>query len=386
MAATWMSVGCSADGDSASAGSAATRAAVTAPDPKLFVVFYAATHDPAQVLAGVRAVRDDVPLMGCPTAGEIAGEWAGDGSVTVAALGGPGLSVRVAGARSPDPNRFEDTGAQIVAPLTEMSGAHRFALLLTDGQAGNQQDLLRGAYATLGAGVPIVGGSAANNTGGQFAGAPLLCDDRVLHGAVAASIVSDNPVGIGVRHGWERTDETVTITASGRNQVLELDGRPALEEYLTRLGAPAECWDDPQAFQDFSLLHPLGLPRPSGDEIRSVTLPDYESRAILSAADLPADSVAWLMRGDVDALLDAADRACEDALSGLGGRPAVGLLAFDCVGRRGVLAPAGRTDVTRMARHAGGASLAGFYSHGEIARTRGITGYQNQALVVLALS
>ncbi|SHN47979.1 FIST signal transduction protein [Cryptosporangium aurantiacum] len=391
MAASWVNVGCSADTDSRIAAAGAARAALRADDPKLIVVFFSLTHDPAEVLAGVRSVADAVPLMGCPTGGEIVGDWAGDGSVVVMALGGPGIAVQTAAIAGfgPDSDALRDVGAQVVAPLADLEGGeHRLVLLLTDGQGGNQQDLLRGAYGALGAGVPLVGGCGATISLGSTITAPLLHSDQLLWGnsVVAASIACDNPFGIGVRHGWERTGETVEVTSSVRNRVLQLDNRPALDHYLERLDAPAACWTDEGAFQRFSLRHPLGIRRPSGEEMRVVAWPDYVERSISSAADVPEDSVAWLMRGDPDSLLAATDQACEEAIAALGDRPLAGLLVFDCIGRRQVFAPEGTSDVTRMAKYAGTAPLAGFYSHGEIARKRGAVGFHNQALVVLALS
>jgi hypothetical protein len=62
------------------------------------------------------------------------------------------------------------------------------------------------------------------------------------------------------------------------------------------------------------------------------------------------------------------------------------LFAFDCIARRGVLGDAGiRTEIDMVSRMAGDAPVAGFYTYGEIARTRGVTGFHNQTLVVLAV-
>ena len=83
----------------------------------------------------------------------------------------------------------------------------------------------------------------------------------------------------------------------------------------------------------------------------------------------------------------ATDEACSEALEALGGQPPLGLLAFDCIARRGVLGNSGiEREVTRISNHAGEAPVAGFYTYGEIARTRGISGFHNQTLVVLALA
>ena len=93
------------------------------------------------------------------------------------------------------------------------------------------------------------------------------------------------------------------------------------------------------------------------------------------------------MTGDAESVLAAADAACGDSLAALGGRPPVGMLAFDCIARRGVLGDDGiRTEIDRLAASAGGAPVAGFYTYGEIARTKGISGFHNQTLVVLSLA
>jgi hypothetical protein len=92
------------------------------------------------------------------------------------------------------------------------------------------------------------------------------------------------------------------------------------------------------------------------------------------------------MEGDAASVLEATDAACQDALAALDARPPLGILAFDCIARRGVLGDAGiEHEIDRIVEHADGAPVAGFYTYGEIARTRGISGFHNQTLVVLAV-
>lgn len=93
-----------------------------------------------------------------------------------------------------------------------------------------------------------------------------------------------------------------------------------------------------------------------------------------------------MMEGDEQSVLEAADHACRDAIDALGGSPALGLVAFDCDSRGDLLGEDGmRQEVRRMAGRAGGTPVAGLYTWGEIARVRGINGYHNQTLAVLAV-
>ena len=70
----------------------------------------------------------------------------------------------------------------------------------------------------------------------------------------------------------------------------------------------------------------------------------------------------------------------------LEGATPLGVLAFDCIARRSVLGDEIACEVARIGDACGGAPVAGFYTYGEIARTRGISGFHNQTLVVLAVA
>jgi hypothetical protein len=260
-------------------------------------------------------------------------------------------------------------------------------MLLTDGLAGDQQEIVRGAYSVAGAGVPLVGGCAGDDL--EMESTYQLHGHQVLKDAVvSAAIGSDEPIGIGVPHGWERIGEPMLVTDSSENVVNTIDDRPALDVYLERLNAPPEVRSDPAAFINFAQTHPLGLDRQGGeDHVRFIGGANFEDRSLACIARVPQGGLAWLMEGSSESVLAATDAACSDALAGLDGHDPAGILAFDCIARRGVLGDEGITaEVNRVAEHSEGAPVAGFYTYGEIARTQGVTGFHNQTLVVMALS
>ena len=354
-------------------------------DGALLVVFFSDAYDPSALLAGVREVAGSTPVVGCSTSGEIAADGPGDAGVVVMALGGPGFCVSTTSAAVVDGD-LRTAGEQVAAVAADVrSRPHRALVLLSDGLAGDQEELVRGAYSVLGASVPLVGGCAGDDL--KMRRTTQLHDDRVLTGSVvAAAVGSDAPLGIGVSHGWRRVGEPMLVTGSRENRVLTLDDEPALDVYLRRLDAPEEARRDPAAFTRFALTHPLGLSRMSGEHVRFVAEADFDDRSLGCVANVPRGGLAWFMEGDERSVLDATDAACAEALAALSGSPPVGLLAFDCIARRGVLEPAGlRRETDRISAQAGGAPVAGFYTYGEIARTSGTGGFHNQTLVVLAV-
>jgi hypothetical protein len=356
-------------------------------DAKLIIVFCSESNDLESLAAQINARSGSVPMIGCTTAGEIATSGNRDGSVVVAALGGDGFVIETAAAPGAS-NDLRGAGAHAARCLpSPVDHPHRALLMLTDGLAGDQQEIVRGAYAVLGAGVPVVGGCAGDDL--KMTRTYQLHGDRVLtNSVVAAGIASDAPIGIGVQHGLRPVGSAMLVTSSGANQVHSLDDRPALDVYLERLGVTEPSHLNHERFTRLALTHPIGLGRQNGEEqVRFVSGADLGTRSLACMAEIPQGALVWIMEGNAESVLRATDAACGASLASIGDHAPLGLLAFDCIARRSVLREAGiETEIERLAASAGGAPVAGFYSYGEIARTHGLRGFHNQTLVVLSIA
>lgn len=366
-------------------GTRALHEALEGRTPALIVFFASSELDLAALSADLRdAVEAGVPVVGCTTAGEIGTDGPADRSVVVAAFGGDDFSVVAAVAENVSAG-LREAGAAVAGAVSLLDDRpHRILLLLTDGLAGDQQEIVRGAYSVVGAGVPLVGGCAGDDQ--RMKTTHVFFNGQVLTNAiVGVAIGSTSPFGIGVRHGWRRVGEPILVTASVGTTVLTLDDEPALDVYLRCNGASPDI--DPAEFARFAMTHPLGISKRSGEEVRFIAGADFVERSLQCIAQVPQGGIAWIMEGDDDSVLAATDGACVDALEQLGGHAPKGVLAFDCIARRGVLGDAGiEEEVGRIGAAIRGVPVAGFYSYGEIARTKGTGGFHNQTLVVLAVS
>jgi len=383
----WLSVGVSTEQDSHAAGTAAASQALAGRTAALLVVFATAHHDPVAVLAAINAVSGGAPLIGCSSSAVITASGPTNCGVVVTAIGGPGFSVATAGATGAA-SRQRKVGAEVARSAVSVEERpHQVLILLTDGLAQDQEEILSGAYDVVGASIPLVGGTASPD--------PVVRrtfhfhDNQVLTDAVVgATLASDGPLGIGLRHGWRKVGEPMIVTRSQNGQVYTLDDKPALDMYLGRLGAPAEAYSDPVAFDEFARTRPIGVRRRSGEEVRNVSSVEHLQEGWLrSSGEIPEGGLVWLMEGDEESVLDAATGACQASIDALDGAEPIGFLAFDCVSRSSLLGEGGtKIEVERLAQEAGGTPVAGFYTWGEIARTRGINGFHNQTLVILAVS
>jgi hypothetical protein len=351
---------------------------------KLVIVLTSDAHEPEQLLAGVRSVTGHVPLIGCSTAGEITPAGPADATVVVLVLGGSGFTV--ATAESSVLRGSREAGEEVAGALRQFDAPHKILMLLPDGASINHQDIVRGAYSQAGAAIPVVGGFSAE--GALRLRRPVqLKDGRARHNTVvAAAIGSTGPFGIGVCHGWRPVGEPMTISWDARGRISRLDDEPALDAYLNKFNAPLDTHWDPYWFDRFKQTRMIGLMHGEGNEvIRGIGEADFEDRTLgVQAIDNVEGDLVRAMEGDPASLLDAASAACSEALDAIGGPP-LGLVVFDCSSRKFVLDRHRGTEVDRIVAHAAGAPVAGFYSYGEIATTRGPSGYHHGTLVVLAL-
>jgi hypothetical protein len=383
---SWVRVGSSDLADSHAALSAALTGLALDWPPRLLVVL-AAPHYNLEEVAGDLAVQlPHTAVIGCTTAGEIAGGQALSDSLVLWALGGTGVRVQTGHGVGTGAD-LREAAQQAASCLKQLERrAHTAMILLSDGLGGDQMEVVRGAYDAAGIDVPLIGGCAGDYL--------AMRQTRQLHGqevfsgaVVAAAISSDRPLGVGVSHGWTPCSEPMLVTESRNTLLSSLDDRPALEVYLDFFNPPASVREDPQAFADFAAVHPIGIRRRDRIEMRHISGCDRHSGALVMVAEVPQGALAFLSRGDYASVLQAAGESATAAVQALGDAPPVGLLLFDCVSRRSIFGQEHlQEEAALIARCAGEVPTAGFYTYGEIARTRGAGGFHNQTLVTLAIA
>jgi hypothetical protein len=385
----WFGTGRSTAADPAQAGREACLAALAGRPAGLLVVFASLSHATAAMAEAVHAAAGgDVLMIGCSTSGEFTGSGRSQG-VVVSALGGDGFAVH-ARAVPDGVLGLREAGMAAAECLDDVDREHRVLLLLGDGRSSDQQEMVRGAYAVAGSGVPLVGGCAGDGmtqsaTRHFFSSGPTV---TVLTNAVlGAAIGSDSPFGVGMAHGWHKSGDPMVVTRSKGGEIYELDGEPALEVYLRHSGGSPELTVDPDTFLTFATVRPLGLSRRTGEDLRIIFAADAEQGSISGLADTPQGAVVWHMAADDDAVTGAAAMAGRAAVQALDGTEPLGVLVFDCCVRLLALGEDGTDAANHRLRDVlGDVPYGGFYSNGEIVRTSGAKGMHHLTVAALALS
>ncbi|GIE88282.1 FIST signal transduction protein [Actinoplanes regularis] len=388
--ARWFGTGHSTLADPAAAGAEAATAALAGREPAIVFVFCSVGYHVPELFDALREqVGTDTVIVGCTTSGQLTDGRVSRNGVAMTAWGGAGFTVGTRVARAVN-DRLREAGAEAAACLSGVEDEHRALLLIADGLTGSHHDVVRGAFSVAGATIPLVGGCAGDDLtyvrtyqfhGGRD-GVQIMSD-----AVIGVAVGSDRPLGVGIAHGWQKDGDALVVTRSRDGRVLELDGEPALDVYLRRLGIEESVLDDAAAFRQLAFHHPLGLSRRTGEDLRVIHEADRTDRSLLCLADVPQGALAWLMTSDLDSLLEGADEASGQALDALGGEPALGMLLFDCGARWVKLGDTGvRRELAAIGKRLGDVPFGGFYTTGEFARVRGALGMHHFTLVTLALA
>lgn len=300
-------------------------------------------------------------LVGCSTAGEIVGPQVVDGEIVVTAVEFSEAGVSLARCALEPGGDHRAAGRALARQLPAEGMRHLF--VLSDGLVVNGSELAAGLREGVPDGVAVTGGLAGD--GADFGVTHVVCDGEVLNrGVVAVGLYGEAlQLGYGSFGGWDPFGVNRRITRAEGNVLYELDGESALDLYRHYLGEHAAN------LPASGLLFPLSVTAAEGgpELVRTLLAIDEESGAMTFAGDLPEGGTARLMKANFDRLVDGASQAAEGSRLALGDGGAELAILISCVGRRLVLDQRVEEELEEVEEVLGsGASLAGFYSYGEI--------------------
>lgn len=339
--------------------------------PDLAFLFITPQHAPQfeEVATMIDGELDASHLVGCTAEGVIGGgcEYERTPALTLWAAQLPGAKI------SSTHVRFEETADGYVflglPPLDTASGSPTSLLLLGE-PLSFPTELLLAHMAEDNPGIPVIGGmaSGARSPGENrlFWGSQLLVD-----GAIAVAVSGDVRVRPAVSQGCRPFGKSFIVTRSDGQLILELGGRPILEQLSEQLdllspyertlarnlliGVAIDATKRTHQHGDFLVRNVLGINQERGglaitDSVRPGTTVQFHLRDAEAASE------------DLDLVLQ---RAIDD-----GSAPG-GALIFSCNGRGQRLFSTPHHDAVHFQRTFSSLPLAGFFAAGELGPVEG---------------
>ena len=353
--------------------------------PDAVILFASPRHDFPQLLAALDAGCKPRCLVGSSSAGEFTSSAQGTGLACAVALRSPAMRFTATLARRL--SRDREAAARELTSGFQGPGnpafAHRAALVMTDALAGHAEELVEQIAALSGGSYRFFGGGAGGDDSFQkrfvFRGTEAIAD-----GAVALEILSQQPLGIGVRHGWTPNSKPMRVTEAEGTRIASFNAVAAVETFEEHAEKTNQAFDRKAALP-FLLHNILGVDTGHGHKLR-VPLSVNDDGSLACATEVPEGATVRIMNVSAAAAAKAAAESTADALRQLGGkRPAVALF-FDCVATRLRMGKEFGFELAAVQEALGDTRFAGCNTIGQIASSEGqFSGFHNCTAVVCVI-
>ncbi|MGY6631130.1 MAG: FIST signal transduction protein [Wenzhouxiangella sp.] len=235
-------------------------------------------------------------------------------------------------------------------------------LLLLDGLGSRIVELLDAVYDQLGSNTVYFGGGAGSLS---FERRPCLFSNQGLLVDHAQITLLAGRYDLGVEHGWQKAAGPFVVTEAQHNVVTAIDFKPAAEVYRAQVETLGGQRFDDHAFFELAKGYPFGLEKPDGSLLVRDPIQQIGTE-LHCVGEVPANSMVYLLKGQPDALIEAAGRAAKSIRPG--SQPAI---LADCISRVLFLGDEFQAELDALHHGLGGRPVVGMLTLGEVANGGG---------------
>jgi len=326
-----------------------------------------------ELLAGVRAVSGAPSPVGCTGMSVITSEGEFEGHPGVAVLVATSDTIRArpflvptASAEAASPGR---TIRRLIDPLPD---GPRLLVLLPDPFSVHMAQLIAEVEedpATL----PIVG-AAASSGPGQRESFQWCGQEIGVHAVAGLLLTGELTLRLGVAQGCQPIGQPSRISRAEANQIIELDGRPALERLQETVATLPKAEFERAAHSLFAGIAHEDAQNPihQGDLlVRNLVGIDPSSGAVAVAEQVRQGQIVQFVLRDARAARADMRRMLETLYAATQRiRPRFGFY-FNCLGRGVGLYGDANHDITLIREFFGDLPIVGFFGNGELAPVGG---------------
>lgn len=166
-------------------------------------------------------------------------------------------------------------------------------------------EFMIGMYDIFGPFVKYLGGGAGSLS---FKSMPcLFANQKIVENAAVIGLMQE-PMSIGVAHGWHPISEAIKVTETKGNSIISLNWRPAFEVYSEQISAHSQKNINQQNFFEIAKSYPLGLVNMEDEML--IRDPFATENGLLHIVDeVPEGEYIRIMHGDMNSLLSGAELA-----------------------------------------------------------------------------
>lgn len=365
-------------------------------DTSCDLVFVCASigHDYQELIDQVRVLAPQARVVGSSCCGVVGREGVSESMKDVAIMAVRGQDFAVAHVNDINGRNAFDRAVQMAEQLKAQQPGINMINFLASGIDIANDRAIAGFESVFGPEVTIFGATSSDNMRGVAS--YQMVDDQVYeHGAWAVGF-SDPTLRVETQatHGFVAVGEPMTVTKADGTRLIELNDRPAWQEFTARLGLDAQTATCGESIPVGALAEELSpaLAAEYGNPhiLRVVTKRDDDG-TMHYATEIKEGTHLWLTVRDEERIFADMDRMMRQMNERVGGQKPVAVFHADCLARGRFMFNRVMKEelVSRMQFPLSTDGVVppwlGMYGFGEFARLGGQNTYHNYTTAIYAL-
>ncbi len=196
-------------------------------------------------------------------------------------------------------------------------------------------------------------------------------------------VLIKNQISQSIRHGWKTMAGPYIATKTKANVLEQINWEPAYKIYKEIIEREEEVVLTKDNYYEYAKYYPFGVHRSDSENLIRDPVALIDNKAIRFGAEIPSNSVLYLMKSKVENMLSAGHEVCADAIS-KSTQPDF-LFFADCISRTWILKERLSEEFQTISAAAAAKDIPvfGVLSMGEISSANeGLLDYHHKTIVV----
>ncbi len=272
---------------------------------------------------------------------------------------------------------------QIQIPLLDFSSQSGSLFILVDGLSNWISKFVYCLYNEIGSEYQVFGsGTGCSN----FDRVNCVFNNEGFFKDAAVVVLLKNLITQSIRHGWKTISGPYLATKTNANLLEQINWQPAYQVYKEIIEQEEDIELTKENYYEYAKHYPFGVYRSDRENLIRDPVILEDNQAIRFGAEIPSNSVLYLMKSEVNDMLLAGHEVCEDAIEKCQ-HPQFLFLA-DCISRTWILNQQFKDELANIASKAKTKNIPvfGVLSMGEISSANGaLLDYHHKTIVVSIL-
>lgn len=274
-------------------------------------------------------------------------------------------------------------GNIIIPPLSSSSPTSNSLFILVDGLSNWISKFVYSLYKEIGSEYQVFGSGTGLSSFERLN--CIFCNEGFFKDA-GVVVFFKNPITQATRHGWKTIAGPYLATKTNANLLEQINWEPAYKIYKEIIEKEEKIELTADNYYEYAKHYPFGVHRSSGENLIRDPVALEENQSIRFGAEIPSNSVLYLMKSEIEEMLLAGHDVCEEAISRC--KNPKFLFIADCISRTWILEDKFATELDNIASKAEAKDIPvfGVFSMGEISSANGaLLDYHHKTIVISIL-